>query len=89
MKTNNINAGTITRTILLGIALVNQVLVALGYNTLPIDNELLTQAISVLFTAGVSVWSWWKNNSFTKAAREADSYKNDIKSGISARQERG
>ena len=88
MKTNNINAGTVTRTVLLALALINQVLVALGYNTLPFDNELITQVISILFTAGTSVWSWWKNNSFTKAARDADSYKEDIKSSAFVRQER-
>ena len=32
-------------------------------------------------TVSAAVWSWWKNNSFTKAAQAADDVKSAIKSG--------
>ncbi|MBO7170954.1 MAG: holin, partial [Clostridia bacterium] len=32
------------------------------------------EAVTALLTVGASVWAWWKNNSFTKAAQEADKY---------------
>ena len=69
---NNITAGTIARTILLILALVNQVLTSLGKPILPFDNELLTEVITGLFTIIASISAWWKNNSFTKEARAAD-----------------
>lgn len=83
---NKISVGTITRTLLLVIALINQILTVAGYSPLPFDDETVTQAIAVSFTIITSVISWWKNNSFTKKAIEADTYKNDLKAYV--RQER-
>lgn len=63
---------TIIRTIVLIIALVNQVLTICGYSMLPISNDQVTDLLSIIFTIGASLWSWWKNNSFTQNAIEAD-----------------
>lgn len=73
MKTN-ISAGTIARTLCLALALVNQVLTVTGHAVLPIDDDTINQAVSLVFTVGASVAAWWKNNSFTGAALEADKY---------------
>ena len=67
-----VSAGTISRTIILFVALVNQFLVMMGYNTLPIDDTTITQIVSGVFTVVASVMAWWKNNSFTSAAIQAD-----------------
>lgn len=67
-----IKAETIIRTIVLFLALFNQVLTMFGYNIIPIEDETVSQLITSLFTIVMSVWAWWKNNSFTKAAIEAD-----------------
>jgi SPP1 family holin len=37
-----------------------------------VDADTLTYYISFIFTAISAVWSWWKNNSFTKNAQKAD-----------------
>ena len=63
---------TIVRLIVLIIALVNQLLVAIGKSPLPFENETVTEFVSVLITVLAAAWAWWKNNSFTKAAIEAD-----------------
>ena len=63
---------TIIRTVLLALALVNQILTAMGYSLIPISDEQITELISLVFTIGTSVWAWWENNSFTKNAIEAD-----------------
>ena len=68
----NITAGTIARTAVLLLALTNQMLSAMGKSPLPIDNEQLQQLVSTLITVVVAIISWWKNNSFTKEAIEAD-----------------
>jgi len=63
-KYSNASAATWARTICLIVALLN--------SPLPIDNEQLQQLVSTLITVVVAIISWWKNNSFTKEAIEAD-----------------
>lgn len=66
--------GTIIRTIILLIALVNQFLVAAGKSPLPIEDAQIETLISTAFTVVASVIAWWKNNSVTKEAQMADDY---------------
>lgn len=70
---------TVIRTAVLILALVNQVLVIFGAAPLPIGSEELTQVISLCFTVGASLWSWWKNNSYTENAVKADEYLKELK----------
>lgn len=65
---------TIVRTAVLAFALINQVLTITGYNPLPFTDEDFGQAVSMILTVAASLWTWWKNNSFTQKAIEADSY---------------
>lgn len=76
-----ISKGTITRTIILVIALVNQVLTALGYNVIDLSDDTINTLISTIFTVITALVAWWKNNSFTKEAREADNYLKVLKGG--------
>nr|WP_034678864.1 phage holin [Priestia megaterium] len=57
--------GTIARTIALVIALTNQFLVIFGRSPLPIDNELLENTVSAIFTIVTSLIAWFKNNYVT------------------------
>ena len=70
---------TIIRTVLLALALVNQFLIMSGRSVLPISDEQVTLVISTLFTIVVSIINWWKNNSFTQNAMEADEYLRELK----------
>lgn len=63
---------TIIRTIVLVFALINQVLTSTGKNPLPFSNEDFYEIITMIVTVGAAIWAWWKNNSFTKEAIEAD-----------------
>lgn len=74
-----IKTETIIRTAVLVLALVNQVLTMCGKSPLPIKDEDLTQILSLCFTIGASVWSWWKNNSVTANAIKADEYLRELK----------
>ncbi len=67
-----ISAGTIARTACLLLALLNQVLCALGKSPLPIESETLNQLVTTSLTVAAALVSWWKNNSFTKEAIAAD-----------------
>lgn len=64
--------GTIVRTAVLVFALINQVLTISGYNPLPFTEGEFGEAVSMVLTVGAALWTWWKNNSFTQAAIEAD-----------------
>lgn len=75
----NVSAGTITRTIILLLALTNQILAYFGISPLQIANEDIGAVVTILFTIGASVASWWKNNSFTKVAIQADELKRNLK----------
>lgn len=68
----SVKKDTIIRTIILVLALVNQILTSTGHSVIPISDEQITELISLGFTIGASVWAWWKNNSFTKNAIKAD-----------------
>ena len=69
-----IEPGTIVRTVVLAVALINQILVMCGISPLPFDDEAVTEIVSTLVTAGAALAAWWKNNSFSRAAIEADAY---------------
>ena len=76
---NNITAGTIARTIVLLLALANQVLAMCGKQVLNIADDDIYQVVSIVFTISASAVAWWKNNSFTQEAIKADKYKENIK----------
>lgn len=70
---------TIVRTIILVVALINQILTATGKNPLPFSENEMYEGLTAVATIAASVWAWWKNNSFTKAAINADEYMNELK----------
>ena len=72
MKKINITKGTLIRTILLVLALINQILVVFGKSPIPIDDDTVTNLISTVWTVIASLIAWWKNNSFTDKVIEAD-----------------
>jgi SPP1 family holin len=63
---------TIIRTFILVLALINQVMAAAGHSIINIDDETVTNLVSTVFTVITAVIAWWKNNSFTKPALQAD-----------------
>lgn len=75
----NVSAGTIARTLCLGLALTNQILSATGHQVLPIEDEQINTLVTTGLTVATSLWSWWKNNSWTTAALEGDAVMNRIK----------
>ena len=72
---------TIIRTVVLGVALWNQVLMMNGKSIFPLTNDQIADAIGVGFTVVTAVVAWWKNNSFTAPAIEADRYLEQLRSG--------
>ena len=79
---NKISAGTITRTAVLALALINQLLSALGKPVLPIESGTLEQLISTGFTTVSALVNWWFNNSFTREAIQADAEFERLKKSV-------
>ena len=67
-----ISAGTIARTIILVLALLNQILTATGHSVINVSDESVNTLISTGFTIVTAIVAWWKNNSFTQSALKAD-----------------
>ena len=79
MNTNtnlSTTAGTIARTVCLVLALTNQILSAAGKPVLPIEDSQLESLVTTGLTVAASLAAWWKNNSFTPAARIGDQHMN-------------
>nr|DAL83135.1 MAG TPA: holin [Caudoviricetes sp.] len=71
-NTPAIPAATIARTVVLALALVNQLLSAAGKPVLPIDSASVEQWVTAGLTTAAAIWAWWENNSFTPEAIRAD-----------------
>ena len=74
-----ISKGTLIRTIVLALALINQVLAMLGLSPLNIADDDISTVISTAWTIISAVVAWWKNNSFTDAAIRADDFMHELK----------
>lgn len=72
MENLHVKADTIARTVVLFLALANQVMVALGWSPIEIEESNVYTLVSTVATIATAIWAWWKNNSFTKAAIKAD-----------------
>ena len=83
MKTNRtVSAATLARTAVLALALINQLLSAMGKPVLPIESGSLEQLISTGFTTVSALVNWWFNNSFTAAAIQADAEFERLKKSV-------
>ena len=74
-----VKTDTIVRTALLVVALINQILSVMGKPVLPISDDQIERIITLTITIVVSLWSWWKNNSYTKAAIQGDQLMRKLK----------
>lgn len=74
-----VKTATWVRAIVFAIAIANQILVVFGKSPIPLDEEMINGIIvqldvlvSSIITVAIGILNWWKNNSFTKNALEAD-----------------
>ena len=74
-----VKSETIIRTIVLILALANQVLAIYGKQKIPITEDEVYQLITLIITIGSALWAWWKNNSFTQPAIKADEYMDKLR----------
>lgn len=77
----NISKGTIVRTIMLVIVIVNLILKACGKPLIDVEEHTLFYWLEVVLELAVIITTFWKNNSFSKAAIKADKFLSDLKNG--------
>lgn len=73
----NFDKGTVIRTVLLLLALINQTLIMFGYPIIPIEEGQITSLIdgiylvgSILFLIVTTIVGWYKNNYVTKKGKK-------------------
>lgn len=69
-----ITKGTIIRTILTVLVIVNFILERCGIDIIPADEGTITMLVESLIEIAVIVVGFWKNNSFSKNAIKADEF---------------
>lgn len=87
MQNKKATTETIVRTIVLVVTLLNQLLTMLGKNPLPFAEDELYSTITTIATIVAAAWAWWKNNSFTPAAVQADKYLAELKNATNETEE--
>ncbi len=75
--TPTIRSDTVARTVVLVLALFNQILAIAGHETISFADNDVYQLVSLGWTVAASLAAWWKNNSFTCLACEADAWRRD------------
>ena len=66
-----VSKGTAIRTGLLVLALINTVLQLFGVEVLPFTEADVEAVISAVFLGATALATWWKNNNFSREAKEA------------------
>lgn len=69
-----ITKGTIVRSVMLGIILINWILKNTGHPIIEVEEGTVASFIELLLEIGTIAVAWWKNNSFSESAIKADQY---------------
>ena len=77
----NVKIGTIVRLIVMILSMVNMLLTVNGKNPLPWSEDEMYIGLSQAAAIITTIWTWWKNNSFTKEAIKADEYLEELRNG--------
>lgn len=82
MNLKGVTKATWARIVTLLLALINQISISLfNFQLLPYTDEQIYEGVSTLLTVSVTIWTAWKNNSFTYEAQQADKVMKSLKKG--------
>ena len=75
MNIKNVEKSVWVRVIALILVLANQISVSFfEFKLLPFADEEIYEGVSIVVTALGTIWTSWKNNSFTEEAQIADEF---------------
>lgn len=76
-----VNAETVTGVLVLLLALINACLKMFGIDMLPIQNEEISNIVSIVFLIVSALYNTWKNRNLTLASQAAQNITDAIKNG--------
>ena len=76
-----ITAEAVTGVFVLLVALINAVLQMLGYNTLPIADDNISNIVSIVFLIITTLYNTYKNRNVSTASQVAQNITDAIKNG--------
>lgn len=74
-----ISKGTILRTIMLLVVIINLILKRFGIDAINVSESQILSLIEAVIEVAIIVVSFWKNNSFTPNAIKADEFLKTLK----------
>lgn len=74
-----ISKGTIVRTIMLAVVVLNMILKHFGFDVINVTESEILSTVEILIELAVIIVSFWKNNSFTEKAIQADEFLKNLK----------
>lgn len=74
-----ISKGTIVRTVMLAIVILNMILQHFGFDLINVSESQVLAFVEMLIELAVIIVAWWKNNSFSEKARQADAYLKELR----------
>ena len=74
-----ISKGTIVRTIMLVIVIINMILKHFGIDVINVEESQVLTFVETLIEIAVIIVTFWKNNSFTQNAIKADEFLKTLK----------
>ena len=69
-----ITKGTIVRTIMIVIVIINWILEACGVDIIPTNELAIANAVETLVEIASIAAAWWYNNSYTEKAKKAGEF---------------
>ena len=76
-----ISKGTIVRTIMVILVIVNTILKHFGIDVINVNESEVVAFIEAIIEVAIIAVSFWKNNSFTENAIKADNFLKTLKEG--------
>lgn len=77
--TFKISKGTIVRTVMVAIVIINMILKKLGIDIINTDESTVASIVETVIEIGAIISAWWYNNSFSDAAKKADRFFKAVK----------
>ena len=69
-----ISKGTIVRTIMIVLVIINMILGRMGYDIIDVNENEVLEVVEILIEIAIIVVGFWKNNSYTEKAIRADEF---------------
>lgn len=76
---NNSENSTFVRLIVMIAVGINSIATMYGHTLIPFTNEEISIGISAVALVGSEIWNHWKNNNYTKRAKEAQKHIDESK----------